>query len=82
MDIASVIRHRLDELGIEQRELAVAAEVTESYISQLLAKKKTPPAPDRTDIYDKIAKVLKLPAQRAVKVSRHSAPRRTQAEGS
>ncbi|MFZ0591627.1 MAG: helix-turn-helix transcriptional regulator [Bryobacteraceae bacterium] len=61
MDIASVIRHRLDELGLGQRDLAVAAEVTESYISQLLAKKKTPPAPDRTDIYDKIAKVLKLP---------------------
>jgi hypothetical protein len=36
------------------------AEVTESYISQLLAKKKTPPAPDRTDIYDKVGKVLKL----------------------
>src|SRR5438067_2007986 len=63
MDIASVIRHRLDELGIEQRELAVAAEVTESYISQLLAKKKTPPAPDRTDIYDRMAKVLKLPGK-------------------
>jgi transcriptional regulator with XRE-family HTH domain len=63
MDIASVIRHRLDELGIEQRDLAVAAEVTESYISQLLAKKKTPPAPDRTDIYDKIARILKLPTK-------------------
>jgi transcriptional regulator with XRE-family HTH domain len=63
MDIASVIRHRLDELGIGQRELAVAAEVTESYISQLLAKKKTPPAPDRTDIYDKIAKLLKVPSK-------------------
>ena len=63
MDIASVIRHRLDELGIEQRDLAVAAGVTESYISQLLAKKKTPPAPDRSGIYDKIAKVLKLPAK-------------------
>jgi predicted transcriptional regulator len=32
MDIASVIRHRLDELGIGQRELAAAAKVTESYI--------------------------------------------------
>ena len=50
MDIASLIRHCLDELGIEQRDLAVAAEVPESYISQLLAKKKTPPAPERTDI--------------------------------
>jgi transcriptional regulator with XRE-family HTH domain len=63
VDIASVIRHRLDELGIGQRELAVAADVTESYISQLLARKKTPPAADRTDIYDKIAKLLKVPSQ-------------------
>src|ERR1700751_5145807 len=63
MDIASVIRHRLDELGIGQRELAAAAEVTESYISQLLAKKKTPPAPVRPAIYDKIAKVLKVPSK-------------------
>jgi transcriptional regulator with XRE-family HTH domain len=63
MDIASVIRRRLEELGIGQRELAAAAEVTESYISQLLAKKKTPPAPDRTDIYDKLAKILKLPSK-------------------
>jgi hypothetical protein len=29
----------------------------------LLANKKTPPAPDRTDIYDKIARVLKIPAK-------------------
>ena len=63
MDIASIIRRRLDEFGIEQRDLAVAAEVTESYISQLLAKKKTPPAPDRTDIYEKIANFLKLPSK-------------------
>jgi transcriptional regulator with XRE-family HTH domain len=69
MDIASVIRRRLDELGIEQRDLAAAAEVTESYISQLLAQKKTPPAPDRTDIYDKIAKVLKLPSKELARLA-------------
>jgi transcriptional regulator with XRE-family HTH domain len=69
MDIASVIRRRLEELGIGQRELAVAAEVTESYISQLLAKKKTPPAPDRTDIYDKIAKILKLPGKELARLA-------------
>jgi len=69
MDIASVIRDRLKELGIGQRELAVAAEVTESYISQLLAKKKTPPAPDRTDIYDKIAKVLKIPSKELARLA-------------
>jgi transcriptional regulator with XRE-family HTH domain len=60
MDVGSVIRQRLNEFGIGQRELAIAAGVTESYISQLLANKKAPPAADRTDIYDKIANVLKL----------------------
>ena len=36
MDFPLLIRHRLKELGIEQRDLAAAAEVTESYISQLM----------------------------------------------
>ena len=60
MDLALVISRRLKELGLEQKDLAVAAQVTESYISQLLARKKAPPAPDRTDIYEKIGKFLKL----------------------
>jgi transcriptional regulator with XRE-family HTH domain len=62
VDVCLVIKQRLDELGLEQKDLASAAEVTESYISQLLARKKLPPAPDRTDIYAKMAKVLKLPS--------------------
>src|SRR5688572_1103177 len=49
-------------MGTEQRDLAVAAEVTESYISQLLTGKKAPPAPERTDIYDRMEKFLRLPA--------------------
>src|SRR5713226_9957005 len=61
MDVCLVIKQRLEELGLEQRELAAAAEVTESYISQLLTRKKAPPAPDRTDIYDKMGRFLKLP---------------------
>jgi len=56
-----VIRQRLEELGAEQRDLATAAQVTESYISQLLTRKKPPPAPNRTDIYDKMERFLKLP---------------------
>jgi transcriptional regulator with XRE-family HTH domain len=60
MDVSSVIKTRLLELGLEQKELAAAAEVTESYISQLLTRKKLPPAPDRTDIYEKLDKALKL----------------------
>ena len=49
--------------------LATAAEVTESYISQLLAREKLPPAPDRTDIYEKMAKFLKLPSDRLSKLA-------------
>ena len=62
MDVPFLIRHRLEELGLEQRDLAQAAQVTESYISQLLSRRKAPPAPTRTDIYDKMDKFLKLPS--------------------
>lgn len=60
MDVSFVIRRRLDELGLEQKELARAADVTESYISQLLTGRKAPPAPNRTDIYGKMEERLKL----------------------
>ena len=62
MDFPLLVRQRLKELGTEQRDLAAAAEVTESYISQLLTGKKAPPAPERTDIYDKMETFLRLPA--------------------
>jgi transcriptional regulator with XRE-family HTH domain len=62
MDVSLVIRHKLNELGLEQRDLATAAQVTESYISQLLNGKKAPPAAHRTDIYEKIEAFLKLPS--------------------
>jgi transcriptional regulator with XRE-family HTH domain len=55
-------------LGLEQKDLAAATEVTESYISQLLTRKKLPPAPARTDIYGKMAKFLKLPSDRLSKL--------------
>ncbi len=61
MDFRLLIRHRLRELGTEQRALAAAAQVTESYISQLLTGKKAPPAPERTDIYDKMETFLRFP---------------------
>jgi transcriptional regulator with XRE-family HTH domain len=61
MDIALLIRNRLKELRLGQRDLAHAAHVTESYISQLLTQKKLPPAPNRTDMYEKIGRALKLP---------------------
>jgi transcriptional regulator with XRE-family HTH domain len=69
VDVCLVIKQRLEELGLEQKDLASAAEVTESYISQLLTRKKLPPAPDRTDIYEKMAKFLKLPDDRLSKLA-------------
>ena len=62
MDVSLVIKQRLNELGLDQRDLAAATQVTESYVSQLLTRRKAPPAPGRTDIYDKIGEFLKLPA--------------------
>lgn len=63
MDFSILIRHRLRELGTDQRALATAAQVTESYISQLLTGKKAPPAPERTDIYERMETFLRLPAR-------------------
>ncbi len=71
MDLCLVIKRRLEKLGLEQRDLAAAAEVTESYISQLLTRKKLPPAPSRTDIYDKMGKFLKLPGGKLAKLAEH-----------
>jgi len=62
INIKDLIKHRLEELGHEQRDLAGAAGVTESYISQLLTGKKALPAPNRSDIYEKIGAFLKLPS--------------------
>src|SRR5712692_1774037 len=71
MDVSLAVKQRLEELGLEQRDLAAAAEVTESYISQLLTGKKLPPEPGRTDIYDKMGKFLKLPAGKLTKLADH-----------
>src|SRR5438034_3465155 len=62
MDVSQLVQQKLNELGLGQRDLADAAEVSESYISQLLSRKKMPPAPERTDSYDKLGRFLKLPA--------------------
>ena len=69
MDVCLVIKERLAELGLEQKDLAAAAEVTESYVSQLLTRKKLPPAPDRTDIYEKLGKFLKLSSGKLAKLA-------------
>lgn len=69
MDIALIIKNRLKELRLGQRDLARAADVTESYISQLLTQKKLPPAPNRTDMYEKIGRALKFPQGQLAKLA-------------
>jgi transcriptional regulator with XRE-family HTH domain len=69
VDIALLIKSRLKELGLGQRDLARAAHVTESYISQLLTQKKLPPASNRTDMYEKIGRALRLPQGQLAKLA-------------
>lgn len=71
MDVSLAIKQRLDELGLDQRDLARAAQVTESYISQLLTRRRPPPAPNRTDIYDKMDRLLKLPKGELATLATH-----------
>jgi transcriptional regulator with XRE-family HTH domain len=61
VDMSFIIRQRLQELKLEQRDLAAAAQVTESYISQLLSRKKAPPAIERTGLYDRMDVFLEFP---------------------
>jgi hypothetical protein len=76
VDLALVIKSRLEELGLEQKDLAASAQVTESYISQLLARKKVPPSAARTEIYARMSRFLKLPGGRALEVSGSPAARK------
>jgi transcriptional regulator with XRE-family HTH domain len=61
MNLSQFVRQRLQELRVDQRGLAGAAQVTDSYISQLLSGRKAPPAPERTDVYGRMEAFLKVP---------------------
>jgi transcriptional regulator with XRE-family HTH domain len=60
LDFVTLVRSRLATVGCAQKDLAQAAQVADSYISQLLTRKRPPPAPDRTDIYPKMEAFLRL----------------------
>ena len=60
MDFALFVRRRLKKLGLEQRDLAIAVQVTQSYVSQLLTGKKAPPTRQREDLYARMETFLKL----------------------
>jgi len=71
VNVGLMIKQRLEELRLEQKDLAAAAGVTDSYISQLLARKKLPPLPERTDIYAKMERFLRLPAAKLAELAAH-----------
>jgi hypothetical protein len=60
MNLSSVVRSRLAKLGRGQKDLARAAGVTDSYVSQLLTRRRAPPGRERTDIYPKMEAFLEL----------------------
>jgi transcriptional regulator with XRE-family HTH domain len=83
VDVRIIIRQRVKELGLEQRDLAAAAQVTESYISQLLSRKKAPPAVERTDLYERMDAFLEFPRghlSALVQAQRHEELKRKLAE--
>src|SRR5881296_1614259 len=58
--VGLLMRRRLRELKRTPRELAEAVQVPETYIADLLAGRRRPPAPGRTDVYDRMTKFLRL----------------------
>lgn len=55
-----LMRRRLRELRRTPRELAEAVEVPEAYIVDLLTGRRRPPAPGRTDVYERVTRFLRL----------------------
>lgn len=83
LNFSSLVRSRLAALGYGQKDLARAVQVTDSYISQLLTRKKAPPDRDRTDIYTKMEAFLQLrPGElgRLVEIERSEEARRKLAQ--
>src|SRR3989442_14128653 len=58
--VGQLLRRRLRELKRTPRELAEAVKVSEDYMADLVAGRRRPPAPGRTDLYAPMNKFLRL----------------------
>ncbi len=58
--VGDLLRERLRETKRTSRELAEAAEVPAEYVDELIAGRRRPPLPSRTDVYDKMTRFLGL----------------------
>jgi hypothetical protein len=59
-NIGRLLRHRLRELERTPQDLAAAARVPPEYIKDLIAGRRLPPLPGRTDLYDRMTRFLQL----------------------
>src|SRR5438093_1659648 len=58
--VGQLLRRRLRELKRTPRELAEAVKVSEDYMADLVAGRRRPPAPSRSDLYTPMTKFLRL----------------------
>jgi len=58
--VSLLLRRRLRELKRTPRELAEAVKVSEDYMADLVAGRRRPPAPSRSDLYTPMTKFLRL----------------------
>ena len=58
--VGQLLRRRLRELKRTPRELAEAVQVSEDYMADLVAGRRRPPAPGRSDLYAPMTKFLRL----------------------
>src|SRR2546428_7790093 len=72
--VGQLVRRRLRELKRTPRELADAVQVSEDYIVDIVAGRRRPPAPGRSDLYAPLARFLRL--------HRHDLPTRARVERS
>lgn len=59
-NVGEVLRRRLSEIKRTPEELAEAAQVPTEYITDLIAGRRRPPLPGRTDLYERMTPFLRL----------------------
>ncbi|MSR07011.1 MAG: hypothetical protein EXR93_08105 [Gemmatimonadetes bacterium] len=60
MTVRKLLQERLTETQKSADELAAAVDLPAHYVTDLLAGKRRPPLPTRTDVYEKMTRFLKL----------------------
>jgi hypothetical protein len=58
--VGLLLRQRLTEIDRSPKELADAVQVPVAYIDDLIAGRRRPPLPNRTDVYDRMTSFLRL----------------------